>query len=462
MIKRVYLFAAGLGLVIGSVLSYKSYQRMQDDLYPVKPNILVLSLCSLRKAELEQYDPSLPKFAPNISRTFDSSFVLDNVYSSFGWTNLSLYFLDQFDGGFLPSNGYDVIEDDWHPGTVRVAGLPDPEEFKGPPAQFVNVIEPKLEFVKKRILQYRKRPFFAFIHIKYMHFPYIDTLNPGTRWDRYLTPAEKSRVENLLNEPARLREHLPFAMAMTGDMRLFDAVPEFRTSELDPFKKFFGMYNLLLDKGFLDIWKAQPSFRDDLNLLKKVYRAKLTHLDEMLKDILNLYGRDDIRDDTLIVLMGDHGEAMMEHGILGHGQNVYDEILTLPVMVRYPRSKLGEIRHIRDQIHMGSLVDWLKTLVTEGQRESDFEPSLLGNSRNRYVVSRNCSNNIHSVRFENRWKFIHDRVKREKLLFDLKADPGETANVAADHPDVAADLEVYLATHLKDLKQIEDPTPCKH
>ena len=106
-------------------------------------------------------------------------------------------------------------------------------------------------------------------------------------------------------------------------------------------------------------------------------------------------------------------------------------------------------------------MDWLKQIVTTGHREKQFAADLTANPRNPYIVSRNCTNNIHSVRQDNRWKFILDRVKREKLLFDLTSDPAEKTNVYDQHPEVAADLEIYLTNHLPDLEKITDPTPCK-
>lgn len=459
--KRIYLGAVALGLVAGSILSYRAYDRHLDARVPKKPNILVLSLCSLRKNELKLFNPAAPAVTPRLDQAFANSFVLENVYSSFGWTNLSLYFMDKFEGDFLTANGYEIIEDDWRPSSVHVPGRLDAQSYEGPPEQFVNFTRPKLEFVKKRVLEFRKNPFFAYIHIKYMHFPYVDQLNPEPGWDRFLSAAEKARVEALMREPGRWRDNLPFAMKLTGDPRLLESVPEYKTAEVDPFKAFFGMYNLLIDARFLASWVKQPDYESDLELLRKVYRAKLAKLDDMLAEMLDLYGRKDLRDETLVVLMGDHGEAFMEHGLLGHGHHVFDEILTLPVLVRFPRSNLWGRERISGQIYMGSLSDWLSQLVSSGQREHQFAADLKANPRNRFIVSRNCPNNIHSVRFDGRWKFIHDRIQREKYLFDLKHDPGEKTNVINQHPNIAADLEIHLTTHLQDLDQITDPTPCK-
>lgn len=459
-IKRVYIAAVVVGAVVGSALGYLAYHREIEKFY-AKPNLLILSLCSLRKAELDFYSQRNTDVTPNINRAFKNGIVLDNVYSSYGWTNLALYFLREFDEQFFIKNGYEVVEDDWRPATVTIPGPFTPETDSFPASQAANLITPKLDFLSKRMAMYSPRPFFAFVHIKYMHYPYRDTLNENSGWDRYLTLDEKARVLKIINDPELAKDRIPFALTISGESKVLGAHPELRTEDADPFKAFAGLYNILTDKAALTKWASQPDFADDLAILKKVYRAKMTNLDSIIANLLNLYGRKDFLDNTIVVLMGDHGEAMMEHHLLGHSVHVYDEILTLPFMIRFPRTWRWGAIHVPEQIHMASLVDWMKQMITGENREKDFLKNLPANPRNKYVVSRNCSNNIHSVRFDNRWKLIIDRVNREKTLFDLKSDPQELKNVYEQNPQIAGDLEIYLAGHMQDLDTILDPTPCK-
>jgi arylsulfatase A-like enzyme len=44
------------------------------------------------------------------------------------------------------------------------------------------------------------------------------------------------------------------------------------------------------------------------------------------------------------------------------------------------------------------------------------------------------------------WKAVRLAPTQPLELYDLKADRGETHNVAADHPDVVARIEAYLKT----------------
>ena len=45
------------------------------------------------------------------------------------------------------------------------------------------------------------------------------------------------------------------------------------------------------------------------------------------------------------------------------------------------------------------------------------------------------------------WKLAVDPVGEQTWLFDLARDPGERHNVAANHPEVVADLKIRLAAH---------------
>ncbi len=46
--------------------------------------------------------------------------------------------------------------------------------------------------------------------------------------------------------------------------------------------------------------------------------------------------RKNLYDDSLVIFLADHGEAMKEHGVISHGSNVYDETARVPLIVKYP------------------------------------------------------------------------------------------------------------------------------
>lgn len=455
--KRIIAWSSILGILLGIGLGATSYWRTRELAFG-KPNIIMFSICSLRKQELGLYSPNEPSVSPHIDQAFRSGLKLDQVYSSFGWTNLALYFLKVFDKDFLFENGYDVIDDATLPLRFDVRGAVDSLR----PDQHVNHIQPRLQALKSRISLFRRRPFFAYVHVKYMHFPYMDEVNVNANWDRYLNEDERRHVERIFDEPQNLYRRIPLALTLSGRLDLLNQFPEYKPqNESDPLKIFFGLYNLMVDRTKLDTWASSEDYAKELAIMRKIYRAKLSFLDENLKEVLNLYDREDLLDNTILVLMGDHGEAFMEHGQLGHAMHVYDEVLSPPVLVRFPRSWRMRTESIQRQIFMGSLVDWLMAAVRGENSESDFKRLVVDNPKNQFVVSRNCPNTIHSIREDNKWKLIVDRVERQRMLFDLEVDPHEKRNIYDAHLSVAARLELELSRRLGDMDAILDPTPCR-
>ena len=41
-------------------------------------------------------------------------------------------------------------------------------------------------------------------------------------------------------------------------------------------------------------------------------------------------------DSALVVVTADHGEEFMDHGMLGHTKTLYDEVLRVPLLIRFP------------------------------------------------------------------------------------------------------------------------------
>ena len=55
------------------------------------------------------------------------------------------------------------------------------------------------------------------------------------------------------------------------------------------------------------------------------YDASIAWVDSEFGKILSLLRKNKLYDDSMIIFLADHGEALGEHGIMGHGRNVYDE-----------------------------------------------------------------------------------------------------------------------------------------
>jgi arylsulfatase A-like enzyme len=83
-----------------------------------------------------------------------------------------------------------------------------------------------------------------------------------------------------------------------------------------------------------------------------LYEQALYFLDEKLLDFYRFLGAMGARDNTLLAITADHGEALGEHGLWGHIFSLYNEVLHIPLVIKYPRGLAapGESRRLT-QLH---------------------------------------------------------------------------------------------------------------
>ncbi|MDE1874425.1 MAG: sulfatase, partial [Candidatus Micrarchaeota archaeon] len=73
--------------------------------------------------------------------------------------------------------------------------------------------------------------------------------------------------------------------------------------------------------------------------LKEQYVRSAEYLDEHLGNLIRMLEERGLYDNTLIVLTSDHGQAFGEHNFMYHGIYLYDEIVRVPLVIKYPRSR---------------------------------------------------------------------------------------------------------------------------
>jgi arylsulfatase A-like enzyme len=441
--KRTVMIGVACGLLAGITGGF--YLRPKQTAPQKQPNIVILSFCSLRKAELDG------KITPNLNRVFDHAFVFKNAFSRYGWTNPSLYLFNELAPRMFVESGYDMIGTE---GQGLLFRIPSDAVSIGdriaPPDQFVNDFQLAMAYLRSKIEQPRLKPFFAYVHVKYMHYPYIDRLNPGMAWAKFLSSEEKSRVEKLLSDK-KSHNSLPLKLILTGD-------PAYLGGQKGTRFDFNSIYPTFSDPKIMSAWKAEPQFSSDLEIIRKVYRAKLADWDSNFKDLFELFGHKDIADNTILIITGDHGEAFMEHGSLGHANNTYDEVITFPLAVKFPGQK-NEVE-VDSQFFQGTFVDLVRGLVDGSVTQDTFQSKIIDLEKNKMIISRNCANTSHSVRMDNKWKYIEDSGQPARL-YDLQNDPKELKNVSADHPDLTAKLKFYLIDHADEFAKVVDISPCR-
>ena len=70
--------------------------------------------------------------------------------------------------------------------------------------------------------------------------------------------------------------------------------------------------------------------------MEALYDGELRYLDGHLDDLFTALQQDNILDDTMVVVIGDHGENVGDYGLMAHRFSVHDTLLHVPMVVRYP------------------------------------------------------------------------------------------------------------------------------
>jgi arylsulfatase A-like enzyme len=203
--------------------------------------------------------------------------------------------------------------------------------------------------------------------------------------------------------------------------------------------------------------------QDDLKYMVDMYDANLRYVDDMVGQFYAALKKSGVTDDTLIVLMSDHGEAFMEHGELGHNTRAYEEMVHVPLAIIGPRG------HGIARGAYGGLVDLVDLMPTFQELFGLDAPSpypgrsLAGvlrggtDSPRTRSISRSAVEHYRVAYREGDMKLIAtvDAGYREVLgveLYDLGKDPGER-NDLSEHVPLAGPLLEKLKEHLAQLER---------
>lgn len=171
------------------------------------------------------------------------------------------------------------------------------------------------------------------------------------------------------------------------------------------------------------------------------YLNALRQADETIRQITENLKRQNLLESTLIVVMGDHGEAFGRHGQTTHAAGIFEENLHIPLMFINPLFNGEQINApggITD-IAPGILSVLNKPAPAVWQGENLFSE----NRRKRVYFFSPYSDYLFGFREDN-YKFIFNATDNSFALYDLKNDPYETTNIADKQPAFVKEAKLNL------------------
>lgn len=189
----------------------------------------------------------------------------------------------------------------------------------------------------------------------------------------------------------------------------------------------------------------------DRRRVSDLYDADVWKADALAGQVLDALDRLGIDDRTLVVVVADHGEELYERGTAGHGHSLFDELLRVPLIVRWPgRTPRGRIaQQVRAMDVFPTVLEAAGLPVPAGLDAVGLGALARGGPAPPETSAAVAEftfigSELRGLR-NGREKLVVDVDRDQTRLFDLDGDPGETADVAAGRPERVAELRQALA-----------------
>jgi arylsulfatase A-like enzyme len=168
----------------------------------------------------------------------------------------------------------------------------------------------------------------------------------------------------------------------------------------------------------------------DLRHLSDLYDEEIAYFDSELPALLAAIREAGLLEDSIVVFTSDHGEDFLEHGHIKHCRTVFDTSIRTPLILRIPGV---EPRTIAAPVENLDIVPTLLDYAGIDAAGFSFE----GRSLRPLIESRGegpprhqfASQAMFRSASDGRFKLIHDLRAGRFWLYDLAADPKETADI---------------------------------
>jgi len=145
-------------------------------------------------------------------------------------------------------------------------------------------------------------------------------------------------------------------------------------------------------------------------------------------------------EDALLVFLSDHGEEFLDHGLWLHGRSLFDELIRVPLVVKFPGNR-GAGSRVAGQVQGLDVVPTVLEAVglplpadVGGQ---PLQRTLAGAAKSRPALAEISHRGFvaHGVRTDGDKYIRRFSPDDDELYFDLARDPGEKTSLAGESPD---------------------------
>ena len=183
----------------------------------------------------------------------------------------------------------------------------------------------------------------------------------------------------------------------------------------------------------------------DKEHVRALYDGEIRSTDEQVGALIAKIDALGLSRDTIVIITSDHGEELWDHGGTLHGHTLYDELVRVPFIIRWP-GHLDGGKSISGQVSNMSVMPTLLDAIGVQVPTQCQAPSVLECLQGKPLPAQRVFSetdyqglDLTSVRTLTQ-KIVINREKGDRRVFDLAADPGEQHDLSSSHPPWADEL----------------------
>jgi len=186
-----------------------------------------------------------------------------------------------------------------------------------------------------------------------------------------------------------------------------------------------------------------------IRLLRNLYDERLAQVDRSLSPLLDMLTSPSWSEDTIVILLANHGDELGEHGRMSHGTNLFASTTHIPIIMRIPNVISSRIDGLVASIDVfPTILDIVGITIPKTVRGESLL-SLISkqttHTKRDYVISQLGPLPWLSTIRTPSWSYYQDKSDQPPTqLYNLRTDPEEQKNVLNQHADQAKKLDQIL------------------
>ena len=236
-----------------------------------------------------------------------------------------------------------------------------------------------------------------------------------------------------------IKPHHPF----DPSQRFLDMYKDTEVSLLPGYTEEVPPWDLSYNQGYFDNTKLDEKTAREMT---KHYYASITQIDAGIQELIDVLKRKNLYETTQIIFSADHGDFLGFHHMALKQNHMYDPLLGIPLMIKYPGKKPGVCNALSDNTQIASEI-----IASLG-----IQTAIIGNSEDlhsnrKYVLAMNRQTTqgkeetCYAVR-SSKYKLLVTGSLENIRLFDVKSDPFELKDRAQEEEFTAMieDMKEFL------------------